>query len=160
MGPPIGRGRSGTSTASALSMAPRVVRSAAIATESRPFMAPTRAWRSCCRSCPASDGFDITKLLLNHEVEVATSCFKRTGQVRRSPQSDRTRPPPCSLRRSCSDAYDRSDNDESESDGREEGDHAGSGTHGFLHRNGLGFPNLGNNCELWTQRRTMSIGST
>jgi hypothetical protein len=44
------------------------------------------------------------------------------------------------LRRSGSDAYDRSDNDESESDGREESDDAGSGTHGFLHRNGLGFP--------------------
>jgi hypothetical protein len=52
--------------------------------ESRPFMAPTRAWRSRCRSCPASDGFDITKLLLNHEVEVevevAASCLKRTDQ--------------------------------------------------------------------------------
>ena len=148
------------STASALSMAPRAIRNAAVAVESRPFMATTRAWRSRCRSCAASDGFDVTKRLLNQRGRGRNLVSLRTGQIRRYPESDRTRQPPPSLRRSCSDAYDHSDNDESECDGREESNHAGSGTHGFLHRTGWSSPNLGNNCELWTSRRTMSIDST
>jgi|HubBroStandDraft_4_1064222.scaffolds.fasta_scaffold20436_3 hypothetical protein len=123
-------------------------------------MAPTRAWRSRCRSCPASDGFAITTLQLHHEVEVATHassgpiktvalrhqielghrhvCYgvrapmRTTAAITMSPKAT-------DARRVMTLAV---------------------GLMVSSIETGWGSPNHGNKCELWTQRRTMSIGST